>query len=127
MISIQKWFNVTLVKPKAEKNKLYTDEELCRKVLVENCSESFNALYERHVKLFSSISSKIIGFAHINHDEFVSNKYNILFETIKSFKPEMKVKFSTWLANQIRYFCLNLNNKTNRMVLTEDATLIFLF
>ena len=115
-----------LVKPKTKKNKVYTDEELCEKVMGENCSESFIALYERHVRLFSSISSKIIGFAHVNHDEFISNKYNILFETVKSFNPEMKVKFSTWLANQIRYFCLNLNNKTNRMVLTEDATLEFL-
>lgn len=114
------------MKQKAKKNKLPTDEELCLKVRDENCSDSFKILYERHVRLFSSISSKIIGFAHINHDEFISNKYNILFETIKSFNPKMKVKFSTWLANQIRYFCLNLNNKTNRMVLTEDATLEFL-
>lgn len=114
------------MKPKAKKNEVKSDEDLCEMVIEQNCSESFRVLYERHAKLFSSISSKIIGFAHANYDEFASNKYNILFETIKSFNPKMKVKFSTWLANQIRYFCLNLNNKTNRILLTEDATLEFL-
>jgi RNA polymerase sigma factor (sigma-70 family) len=114
------------VKPKNCQIELYTDEELCEKVVNQNCSESLTALYERHAKLFTSVSSKIIGFAHANHDEFVSNKFNILFETIKSFNPLMKVKFSTWLANQIRYFCLNLNKRTNKMVLTEDSTLEFL-
>jgi DNA-directed RNA polymerase specialized sigma subunit len=38
----------------------------------------------------------------------------------------MKVKFSTWLANQIRYFCLNLKNKNNRLIITDDSSLEFL-
>jgi RNA polymerase sigma factor (sigma-70 family) len=109
-----------------KKIKPSTDLELCENVLTKNCSASFQSLFERHIKLFSSISSKIIGFNNSNFDEFTSNRYNILFETIKSFNPKMKVKFSTWLANQIRYFCLNLKNKNNRLIITDDSSLEFL-
>lgn len=114
------------MKPKLQKIKSLTDAELCKRVIDKNCSQSFQALFENHVKLFSSISSKIIGFNNSNYDEFTSNRFTILFDTIKSFDPTMKVKFSTWLANQIRYFCLNLKNKNNRIVLADDSSLEFL-
>ena len=39
-----------------------------------------------------------------------------------SYNPNKGSKFSTWLANQMRYFCLNTMNK-NRLVATEDETM----
>ena len=49
----------------------------------------------------------------------------IIWNSAKTFNTEKNVKFSTWLANQVKYSCLNEINKKSkdRLVTLEDDML----
>ena len=40
--------------------------------------------------------------------------------------PEKKVKFSTWLGNQVRYHCLNTLNGNSKKLLVENEKIDFM-
>ena len=54
-----------------------------------------------------------------------NDKNLIIWNSANSFKEDKNVKFSTWLANQVKYSCLNCLNKKSkdRLVTTEDKSL----
>ena len=45
--------------------------------------------------------------------------FNLRYKSALSFKPEKKVKFSTWLGNQVRYHCLNAINSKGYLINVE--------
>ena len=46
----------------------------------------------------------------------------VLFKAVKSYKPNKNTKFSTWVGNCAKYFCLTFINSRNRFVdLDDDA------
>lgn len=49
-------------------------------------------------------------------DDILSSKDFIIFNSIRSFDPSHGSKFSTWLANQARYYCLNSINKNKKNI-----------
>ena len=49
----------------------------------------------------------------------MEDKDFIIYKSVSSFNPDKKAKFSTWLGNQTRYYCLNLINKKNKLVPVE--------
>jgi DNA-directed RNA polymerase specialized sigma subunit len=57
--------------------------------------------------------------------EASTEKNLIIWNSAKSFSIDKNVKFSTWLANQVKYSCLNAINKKakDRLVTTEDEIL----
>jgi RNA polymerase sigma factor (sigma-70 family) len=55
-----------------------------------------------------------------------SSKDYIIFNSVKTFDPSRGSKFSTWLANQTRYFCLNSINKSSKLVQVEEDSLLSL-
>jgi len=57
-------------------------------------------------------------------EEIVSSKDYIIYNSAKTYNPDMGSKFSTWLSNQTRYFCLNCINKNNKLVPTDEEDLI---
>tara|TARA_R110002051_G_scaffold171586_2_gene242051 strand:- start:41 stop:520 length:480 start_codon:yes stop_codon:yes gene_type:complete len=62
---------------------------------------------------------------NIDITEASSDKNLIIWNSAKSFNTDKNVKFSTWLANQVKYSCLNAINKKvkDRLVATEDEIL----
>ena len=59
-------------------------------------------------------------------DDVLNDKDYIIYQSAKSFEPDRNTKFSTWLGNQVRYYCLNKINKNKKYVTTEDQELSFL-
>ena len=58
-------------------------------------------------------------------DETPYNDKNILiYKSVLSYNPDKKTKFSTWLANQTRYLCLNLLNRKMQYVQMEENDLV---
>ena len=50
-----------------------------------------------------------------SYEAFRSDMNLIVFKACKSFKEDGGSKFSTWLCNHVRYFCLNeINNKNKK-------------
>jgi RNA polymerase sigma factor (sigma-70 family) len=99
------------------------DEILIKKVLTKQCDKSLKELVDRHSGMIFNIGKKYCLSCNLDINELNDNKYWIIFNAAKSYNSEKGSKFSTWLGNQIRFFCLNFKNKNSRLVPTEDAHL----
>lgn len=55
-------------------------------------------------------------------DNIESDKNFVFFNSIKSFDIKKKTKFSTWLANQCRFFCLNFINKQKKNINRKNSS-----
>ena len=105
-----------------------SDSYLTERISVSNCEDSLDELISRHSGLCFKIIKKYSGtfYAYnIDVNETSSDKNLIIWNSAKSFSPDKNVKFSTWLANQVKYSCLNALNKKSkdRLVAMEDEIL----
>ena len=102
-----------------------TDLELTNGVKEKNCSDCLQELFDRHsaicVNVYSKYSRGLLKNSVILND-IVEQKEYVIYRSAMSYDPSKGSKFSTWLANQMRYFCLNTMNK-NRLVATEDEAM----
>lgn len=106
-----------------------TDEYLIRKVQNNNCEDSLKILIARHSPICYKVYKKYIpsfNVKNIDINEVYQQKDYVIYRTVKSFKPNKKTKFSTWLANQIRYQCLNTINKKEDLVYMDHPELQFI-
>ena len=94
-----------------------TDNSLVRKVKKSNCNDSLLELTARHSPLFFSIANRYTAkfyFSGINLQDVYDEKLNVIYLAATTYKPG-KSKFSTWLANCARFFCLKLITKHTRL------------
>lgn len=80
----------------------------------EGDNESFLTLVERHTPLYHSVCKKYLPTllaSGVNIQDIYNDKEYIFLNSISSYDPDENTKFSTWLANQTRYYCLNTINK----------------
>jgi RNA polymerase sigma factor (sigma-70 family) len=101
------------------------DEVLIKKIVDHQCDESLKQLVERHCGMIFNIGKKYCANCNLDLNELNDNKYWIIFNAAKSFNPKKGSKFSTWLGNQTRFFCLNYKNKNSKLVPIEDQHLEF--
>lgn len=109
--------------PRKTKANHEDDNELILLVKEKACCASFEKLVDRHTGIVYKIMAKYKRFIETNgldFEEIREEKQFLLYESILSFKPEKKVKFSTWAGNQTRYFCLNRVRKESRKILVPD-------
>jgi len=105
-----------------------SDNYLVERIRIANCEPSLKELIKRHAPLCFKIIKRYSGSFYANNINIAeaSNEKNlIIWNSAKSFSIEKKVKFSTWLANQVKYSCLNALNKKSkdRLIATEDKIL----
>ena len=106
-------------------NKL-NDKVLISNVKTNNCSDSLTVLVNRHSGMCFNIGKKYATNCNLSLNDINDNRYWIVYNAILSFKDDKGSKFSTWLGNQVRFFCLNYKNKNNKFLSTEDSVLEFL-
>jgi RNA polymerase sigma factor (sigma-70 family) len=99
------------------------DDALIKKVIENQCDDSLKELVNRHGGMIFNIGKKYCSSCNLDLNELNDNRYWIIFNAAKSFDPKKGSKFSTWLGNQIRFFCLNFKNKNNKFVTTENDIL----
>lgn len=102
---------------------LESDASLVRCVKQNNCETSFAEICKRHENLFYKIchryDKKLNSFG-IKIQEVLEDKYFVIFTSIISFDESKNCKFSTWLANQARFNCLNKINKSKNFINLEE-------
>jgi len=102
------------------------DITLINKIKESGCNESYKALADRHEKLFFKICQSYVpialtkGFKRI---DVLENKDFVIFKAILSYKNNKKTKFSTWLGNCTKYYCLTLINSSKRLITSEEDLL----
>jgi len=102
------------------------DETLIRKVIEKKCNDSLKELVNRHSGIIFNIGKKYCTSCNLDLNDLNDNKYWIIFNAAQSFNPKKGSKFSTWLGNQVRFFCLNHKNKNNKFLFVEDSCLEFI-
>ena len=89
-------------------------------------NESIKNLIDRHSGICVDVYKKYINLPNVSgfiSDDIISSKDYIIYNSAKTFDPSKGSKFSTWLANQTRYFCLNCINKSNKLIPVETESL----
>lgn len=102
------------------------DIDLITKVKEKSCNESLKTLIGRHTPLCFNIYKKYhpaLSSTGFSYDDIKSEKDYIIYNSILKFNPSKNVKFSTWLGNFTRYYCLNLINSKKRYICLEDEKL----
>lgn len=110
---------------KKNKNE-YSDLDLIKNIKNKSCNDSLKELILRHSGICFSIGKKFSSSSSFSISELTDNKDWIIYSSALSFNCEKGAKFSTWLANQVKFYCLNLKNKTSRYVETDSETIEFL-
>ena len=102
------------------------DIELIDKVKEHQCNDSLKEIINRHSALCYDVYNKYSRTLKSN-GELINNinleKDYIIYKSILSYNPEKKTKFSTWLGNFTRYYCLNLINSEKKYVPVETTLL----
>jgi RNA polymerase sigma factor (sigma-70 family) len=100
------------------------ESQLINKIKKHHCSDCLQQLDYMHgglcVKIIKKYLPQLIN-KNYNMEDILKDKIYVVYQTALSFNPKKKIKFSTWLGNQIRYYCLNLINKNkNDLCLTDE-------
>ena len=57
----------------------------------------------------------------VSSEDILSDKMFVFYNSLSSFDPSKNVKFSTWLANQARFHCLNkISNTKNKFFVDNE-------
>ncbi len=102
-----------------------TDNELVVKVQKESCEASITELVRRHAPLCGDVfrrympTLKALG---LSYEDLLNEIPFVVYRAASSFNPTKKSKFSTWLANNVRYYCLNyINHNKNQLCHVDMA------
>ena len=82
----------------------------------EGDSNSIKQLIDMHSGIYVSTCKKYTNNTKSTgtlKDYIDSSKDYVIYNSAKTYNPDMGSKFSTWLSNQTRYFCLNCINITH--------------
>ena len=101
------------------------DGTLIKNVINKQCNESLKELVNRHSGIIFNIGKKYCSSCNLDISELNDNRYWIVFNAAKTFNNTKGSKFSTWLGNQVRFFCLNYKNKNSKLIPIENEHLEF--
>jgi len=104
----------------------FEDHTLIDNVKTKSCNSSLLELITRHSGICFSIGKKFSNYGGVDINDINDNKDWIIYSAALSFNGDKGSKFSTWLGNQVKYYCLNLKNKTSKYVGAEESTIEFL-
>jgi len=100
-----------------------SDLELVQKVKSKSCSESLKILIERHSALCFDVFKKYdkaLKEKNVNVQDLTEEKDYIIYRCTLNFDASKNSKFSTWLANHVKYKCLTNITKQKWNVSLDD-------
>lgn len=103
-----------------------SDLSLIKNIKDKSCNDSLKELISRHSGICFSIGKKFSSSCGFNMYEFTDNKDWVIYSSALSFNGDKGSKFSTWLANQVKFYCLNLKNKKSKYVETDCEVIEYL-
>ena len=94
-----------------------SDLTLIEKLQDRKDEDSLLQLIERHSGIYHSMVNHFMSHPQnaLDKDQMVNEKDATIYSAAMNYDPNRKTKFSTHLANQTKWKCLNLLNKNKRM------------
>lgn len=81
-----------------------------------NVTQNFNKILDNNIGIFYRMCSKhMYGNLNFYKNDFLPNKESFVYQCILDFNESKNTKFSTYLGNRIKWFCLNLYNKNKEL------------
>jgi len=108
---------------------MQNDNILIKKIKKENCSKCLKELENKHIGLCNKILNKYCKAllnVGISIEDIQNDITYVVYKSALSFNSKKRIKFSTWLGNQMRYFCLNNMNRNNRHLYLSDEKINYL-
>jgi len=100
-----------------------SDLSLINKIKNDNDGGCLEELINRHSGIYVYIVDKYTKNKNscLNRDFILDDKDYVIYQSALSYKPEKNSKFSTFLANQTKWKCLNaINNVRNKPTTSID-------
>jgi len=100
-----------------------SDLELINKINEENCNDCFCELVSRHENLYYKVCHGYMNGLRrsgVSSEDILSDKLYVFYNSTSSFDASKNVKFSTWLANQARFHCLNRISSTRNKFFVDN-------
>ena len=93
-----------------------SDYTLITNVQEENDENSLLEIIDRHSGIFHTMVNQFMSHPHCSLDKslLVGEKDSTIYSAALNYDPTRKTKFSTHLANQTKWKCLNILNKKKK-------------
>tara|TARA_R100001443_G_C3348434_1_gene176252 strand:- start:802 stop:1410 length:609 start_codon:yes stop_codon:yes gene_type:complete len=100
----------------AKMSSVLSDLTLINKIKQENDEVSLLELINRHSGIYHTMVNHFMSHPQnqLEKSELAEDKDSIIYSSAMNYDPMRKTKFSTHLANQTKWKCLNVLNKKNR-------------
>ena len=95
---------------------VHSDSTLISKIKSDNDEESLLELIDRHSGIYHSMVNHFMSnpYNAVDKNQLTDEKESTIYSSAMNYDPDRKTKFSTHLANQTKWKCLNLLNKKKR-------------
>jgi RNA polymerase sigma factor (sigma-70 family) len=106
--------------------KFKNDLDLVKEVKCKNCSEAMKELEQRHSGVCFSMIKKYynaLSSVGVDPNELAKEKDYVMYKSVLNFDPTKNIKFSTWVGNQMRFYCLNSMNKNNSSISMDNENI----
>jgi DNA-directed RNA polymerase sigma subunit (sigma70/sigma32) len=94
------------------------DSDICliEKIKQENDNQSLQVLIDKHSGIYIDTVNKIISNSctFVDKGEIMQDKDYSIYSAALKYEPSKNTKFSTYLANETRWKCLNIYNKNKK-------------
>lgn len=95
-----------------------SDLSLINNVKNNNDSVSLQELIDRHSGIYIDIVNRTVSDTceFMNKKDILLDKEYSIYSAALKYQPDRNTKFSTYLANETRWRCLNMFNKNKKMI-----------
>lgn len=96
------------------------DLSLIEKIKQDQDENSLKELIARHSGIYTQMVNQTISDqSNVNKYDILEEKDWFIYEKALKYDPSRKIKFSTYLGNEIRWKCLNKHNKAKKYEYSE--------
>lgn len=91
------------------------DLSLIEEIKINNDESCLKELIAKHSGIYLQIVNQTISDqSNINKNDIIDDKDLFIYEKALKFDPNRRIKFSTYLGNEIKWKCLNIHNKAKK-------------
>ena len=105
---------------------VHSDLTLISKIQSDNDQDSLLEIIDRHSGIFHSMVNHFMSHPQnvLDKSQLVGEKDSTIYSAALNYDPTRNTKFSTHLANQTKWKCLNILNKKkkNREIFIDDES-----
>ena len=105
-----------------------TDNHLVNQIKLFQCNSSLSELINRHSGICVTICqrySQALSVEGVSLDELKEDKDYVIYQAALSYNNLKKIKFSSWLGNCMKYYCLNTINSNKKKTKLQERYSIY--